>query len=354
VYCPFCFILKKPLNNVPCTLDADLSREEGLQNNFGYAAGSFKMVEEFPQLKPKNYMPAVSKASAKARSETKNVAEGVSFSPFSQIDIPGRKTQASENLWNGVSPIMPKKLYSDYGHTGGQSNKSVVGTNKYLDNNKWVSFAKDSGAKKNSGFGIGQLMEYPSSIMRAIIGGYDSGISGFNEKMYESNFESSLPSDTSVGANILHGSHNMPSLGLENHVNPQTSFPFKEILKGLPYHVSISVSNETPTLPPQQAINMDAYLVDENTRLLAMTQTPELSEQYRTLHFNMNQKQGGSCSISKVQHYTCEASTAEHGTSCATLKLPQNRGIFGNHENTVGLKKLPPLTGKYNAFFNVL
>ena len=346
MYCPFCFILKKPLNNVPCTLDADLSREEGLQNNFSYAAGSFKMVEELPQLKPKNYMSAVSKGSAKAGLEAKNVAKGVSFSPLLQIDIAGGKTQASENLWNGVRPLIPKKLYSD----GGQSNKPVIGTNKYLGNNKGVSFAKDSGAKKNSGFGIGQLMEYPSSIRRAV-GGYDSSISVVNEKMYESNFESSLPLDTSMGANILHGSHNMSSLGLQNHVNQQTSIPFKEILKGLPNHASISVSNQTPTLPQPEAINMDAYLVDEKTRLLAMRQIRELSEQHHALHFNMKQKQGGSSSISKVQHYACEASTSEQGTSCATLKLPQDRGIFGNHENTVGLEKLPSLIGKHNSFF---
>ncbi|XP_068471510.1 uncharacterized protein [Phaseolus vulgaris] len=329
----------------------NLSREEGLQNNFSYAAGSFKMVEELPQLKPKNYMSAVSKGSAKAGLEAKNVAKGVSFSPFSRIDIAGGKTQASENLWNGVSPLMPKKLYSDYGHTGGQSNKPVIGTNKYLGNNKGVSFAKDSGAKKNSGFGIGQLMEYLSSIRRAV-GGYDSSISVVNEKMYESNFESSLPLDTSMGANILHGSHNMSSLGLQNHVNQQTSIPFKEILKGLPNHASISVSNQTPTLPQQEAINMDACLVDEKTRLLAMRQIRELSEQHHALHFNMKQKQGGSSSISKVQHYACEASTSEQGTSCTTLKLPQDRGIFGNHENTVGLEKLPSLIGM-NGYYHL-
>ena len=66
----FCFILKKPLNNVLCTLDADLSREEELQNNFSYAAGSIKMVEEMPQLKLKKYMSAVVNASAYHAQET--------------------------------------------------------------------------------------------------------------------------------------------------------------------------------------------------------------------------------------------------------------------------------------------
>ncbi|XP_017430072.1 uncharacterized protein LOC108337982 isoform X4 [Vigna angularis] len=337
---------KQMINN------ADLSREEGLQNNFRYSAASFKLVEELPQLKPKNYMSAVGKASVKARSETQNVAKGVSFSPFLQVDVPGRKTQASENLWADDSPNMPKKLYSDYGLIGRQSNKSVVGTNKYLENNIGVSFAKDSGGKRNPGFGIGQLMKYPSSMMRSV-GGYDSCISVVNEKMYEPNFESSLPSDTLVRANILHGSHNTSSLGLENYMmNPQTSIPFKEILKGPPYHVSVSVSNQTPTLPQQQTINRDAYFVDENTRLLGVTQIPELSKQYHALHFNMNQKQGGSSSILKFQHYTCEASTSEQGTSCARLKLPQNKSIFGNHENTVGLEKLPSLTGM-NGYYHL-
>ena len=346
----FCFILKKPLNNVLCTLDADLSREEELQNNFSYAAGSIKMVQEMPQLKLNNYMSAVGNASARARSETKNVAEGLSFSPFLQFDNQsGGKTKASENLWNDESSIMPKKLYSDYGHTGRQSNNSGIRTNKSLNNDKGVNFAKDSGVKINSGFGIGQLMKYPSSIKRAVGG---SDISVVNGKIHELNHESSLPSDTSVCADILRGSNNVSFLGQENHT-PETSISFKGILKGLSHHVSSSVSNQTPTLPQQQqGINMDSCLLDENLRLLALTQILELSKQQHALYFNnMNQKQGGSNSISKVQHYMYEASTSEQGTSGATLKLLQNRGIYGNHESTVGLEKLASLTGTHNAFF---
>ena len=342
--------MKKPLNNVLCTLDADLSREEELQNNFSYAAGSIKMVQEMPQLKLNNYMSAVGNASARARSETKNVAKGLSFSPFLQFDNQyGGKTKTSENLWNDGSPIMPKKLYSDYGHTGRQSTNSGIRTNKCLNNDKGVNFAKDSGVKINSGFGIGQLMKYPSSIKRAVGG---SDISVVNGKIHELNHESSLPSDTSVCADILRGSNNVSFLGLENHT-PETSISFKGILKGLSHHVSSSVSNQTPTLPQQQqGINMDSCLLDENLRLLALTQILELSKQQHALYFNnMNQKQGGSNSISKVQHYMYEASTSEQGTSGATLKLLQNRGIYGNHESTVGLEKLASLTGTHNAFF---
>ncbi|XP_006596088.1 uncharacterized protein [Glycine max] len=322
----------------------DLSREEELQNNFSYAAGSIKMVEEMPQLKLKKYMSAVVNASARARSETKNVAKGLSFSPFLQFDNQyGGKTKTSENLWNDGSPIMPKKLYSDYGHTGRQSTNSGIRTNKCLNNDKGVNFAKDSGVKINSGFGIGQLMKYPSSIKRAVGG---SDISVVNGKIHELNHESSLPSDTSVCADILRGSNNVSFLGLENHT-PETSISFKGILKGLSHHVSSSVSNQTPTLPQQQqGINMDSCLLDENLRLLALTQILELSKQQHALYFNnMNQKQGGSNSISKVQHYMYEASTSEQGTSGATLKLLQNRGIYGNHESTVGLEKLASLTG---------
>ncbi|KAH1094100.1 hypothetical protein AAZX31_14G109900 [Glycine max] len=324
--------------------NADLSREEELQNNFSYAAGSIKMVEEMPQLKLKKYMSAVVNASARARSETKNVAKGLSFSPFLQFDNQyGGKTKTSENLWNDGSPIMPKKLYSDYGHTGRQSTNSGIRTNKCLNNDKGVNFAKDSGVKINSGFGIGQLMKYPSSIKRAVGG---SDISVVNGKIHELNHESSLPSDTSVCADILRGSNNVSFLGQENHT-PETSISFKGILKGLSHHVSSSVSNQTPTLPQQQqGINMDSCLLDENLRLLALTQILELSKQQHALYFNnMNQKQGGSNSISKVQHYMYEASTSEQGTSGATLKLLQNRGIYGNHESTVGLEKLASLTG---------
>ncbi|TKY58110.1 Bromodomain and PHD finger-containing protein 3 [Spatholobus suberectus] len=321
------------------------------------------MVEEQPQLKPRNYMSTVSNASGAARaiSETKNVAKGLSFSPFLQFDNqPKGKTKASDNLGNGGRPIMPKKLHSDFsnmqfgftnvpwnsnGHTGRQSNNYGLRTNIYLDCDKGVSFAEDSGAKINSGFGIGQLMEYPSSISRDV-GGSDSCISVVNGKIYESNYESSLPSDTSLGANILRGSNNVSSLGQENHFTPETSIPFEENLKGIPYLVSSCVSNQTPTLPVRQGINMDAYLLDENMRLLALTQILELSKQQHALYFrDMNQKHGRSSNISKLQHYMYEASTSEQGTSGASLDLPQNRGICGNPESTVGLEKLASLTG---------
>lgn len=373
IYCRFsvdyfCFILKKPLNNILCTLGAELSREEELQNNFSYAAGSFKVVEDLPQLKPRSYMSDVSDASgaARARSETKTVAKGLSFSQFPQFDNqPGGRTKSNENLGNDGGPIAPKKLYSDFsnmqygftnvpwnstGHTGRQSNNSGTGTNKYLDNVKRVSFAKDCAAKINSGFGVGQLMEYPSSISRAV-GGSNSCISGFNGKIYELNYESSLPSDKCVDTNILCGSNSLSSFGQENHVAPQTSIPFEGVLKGLPYHVSSSVSNQTPTLL-NQGVNMDACWLDENLRFLALTQILELSKQQHALYFNnTNQKDGNSSSISKVQqHYMCGASTSEQGTSAATLKLPQNRGNCRNPESTVaGSEKPASLTGKQNA-----
>ncbi|KAK7383483.1 hypothetical protein VNO78_29162 [Psophocarpus tetragonolobus] len=340
--------LKQMINN------ADLSREEELQNKFSYAAGSFKMVEEMPQLKPKNFMSAMSNGSAGARSETKNVANSLSFSPFPQFyNQPGGMTKASEHLWNDSSPILPKKLYCDYSHIGRKSNNSGIRVNKYLNNDKGVNFNKDSGAKINSGFGIGQLMEYPSSITRTVDGS-DNCVSVVNEKIYVSNHESSLPSDTSASANIFCGSNNVSSIVQENHVIPQTPIPFEGIWKGLPYHVSSSVSNQPPTLPQLQGFNMDAYLHDENMRLLALTQILELSKQQHASNFNdINQKHGRSNSISKVQNSICEASTSGQGTSGATLKLPQNRGICGNHESTIGLEKLASLTGKPNIFFSL-
>ncbi|XP_061376429.1 uncharacterized protein LOC133318449 isoform X2 [Gastrolobium bilobum] len=338
--------LKQMINN--------LSSEEELQNSFSYAAGSFKMVEEQPQLKPRNYMSGVSNASgaARARSETVNVAKGLSFSPFPQFTPPPKgKTKASENLVNDGGPIMPKKLHSEFstmqfgptnvlwnsnGNTGMQLNSP--GSNKYVDNHKGVTFAKESCAKTNSEFGIAQLMEYPSGILRAV-GGSDSCISAVNGKIYESHDEPSLPSDTFVGAKKV------SSFGQDNHVTSGTAIPFEGILRGLPYLVSSSTLNQTPTLV-QQGINMDTNLLDENMRLVALTQIQELSKQQHALHSReMNQKQGRFSNISKVQHYIHEASTSEQGTSDASLKLPQNRGTCRNHEITDGLEKLASLTG---------
>ncbi|KAK7320672.1 hypothetical protein VNO77_30365 [Canavalia gladiata] len=348
--------LKQMVNN--------LCREEELQKKFSYAAGSFKVVEEQPQLKPRYCMSAVSNASgaARARFETNNVAKGVTFLQFSQFDNRSKqKLKTNENLINDGRPIMPRKLHSDCstmqygftnipwnsnGHTGRKSNNSAPGTNKYfLDNDKGVSFAKDSCSKINSGFGIGQFMEYSSS-MRAV-GGNDSCISVINGNIYES----SLPSDTSMVSNFLLGSNNVSSLGQDNHMTPETVIPFEGISKGLPYLVSSSASNQIPTSLQPQSINMNAYLLDENMRLLALTQILELSKQQHALYFhNMNKKHGRSSNISNPQHYLYEASTSEQVPSGESLKLPQNRGTCGIPNSTDSLEKLASLTGKHNAF----
>ncbi|KAL2318050.1 hypothetical protein Fmac_031926 [Flemingia macrophylla] len=228
----------KPFDNVLCTLHADLSREE-------------------------SYMCAVSNApgAARARSETNSVAK------FGFTNVP----------WN------------NNGHTGRQSNYCVIGTDSYLGN------PKDSCAKMNSEFGIGQSMEYLSSITRAL---GDSDVCVVNTKIHES----SLPSDSYVGANILHHSNNVSAFGRENHVTPQTSIPFEEVLKGLPNHVSSSVSNQTATLPQQQDIDMDAHLLDGNMRLLTLAQGLELSKQRHVVYLDhVNKEQGRPSSISKVQ-----------------------------------------------------
>ncbi|XP_027331005.1 uncharacterized protein LOC113846680 [Abrus precatorius] len=318
------------------------------------------MVEEQPQLKPKNYMSAISSASdaPKARSETNSMAKGL---PFSQFDNqPKEKIKASENMMKVGVPIMPKNLPSDFStmqfgftnapcssndHTGRQSNNSFPGMNKYLDSDKGVRFAEDTFAKINSGFGICRLVEYPNCMTRAV-GGSNNCISAVNTKIYESNYESSLPSEASVAANFLHGTSNVSALGQDNHMTPETAIPFGGIFKGLPSLVSSSSSNHLPTLLQQQDNNMDAYFLDENMRLLALTQILELSKQQNTLYFHdMNQKQGRSCNFSKVQHYMCESSTSKQGTIGASLKLHQNRGTSGNAESTDSFENLASFTG---------
>jgi hypothetical protein len=85
---------------------------------------------------------------------------------------------------------------------------------------------------------------------------------------------------------------------------------------------------------------MDTYMLDENMRLLALTQMLELSKQQQALYFHdMNQKLGKS-NISKPQNYIYKASVPEPGSSGASLKLAQNRGTCGNLEITDGTHKL--------------
>ncbi|KAJ1407786.1 Jas TPL-binding domain [Sesbania bispinosa] len=304
--------LKQMINN--------LRREEELQSNFSCTDRSFEMVEEQPQLKPRNYMSGVGNASGAARTE--NVAKRLLFSPFLQFNPQHKgKTKTSQNVVNDGGP-MHKKLHSEYstmqfgrtnvlynsnGHTGRQLNNSAPGSNKFLDNDKGVNFAKNSCALMNSEFRISELMEF-GSITRAVDVS-DSCISAVNGKINDS----SLPSDTSVGANFLQGSKNVSSFGQDNNVTSGTAIPFEGILKGLPYLVSSSMANQTPLLQ-QRDINMDTYRLDENMRLLTSRQILELSKQQHALYFHdMNQKQKRSNNISKAQHHIYEASTSVQG-----------------------------------------
>lgn len=294
-------------------------------------------------------MSGVSNASdtATATSQTDNVVMSSPFLPFSQFNPqPKGKTHACENLVN--DGIIPKKLHSEYGaiefgpanvlrnsngHTGRQLNNFAPGSCKYLDNDRGVSFAKDSFAKINSGFGVSRLMEFGS--IAGPVGGSGSCIPTVSGKIYESSFAS----DASLGANVLQGSKNV-SFGQNNQVTSGTAVPFEGILKGLPCLVSSSTEN------------VDTYMLDKNMRMLALTQILELSKQQHALYFHhMNQKQGGANNISKAQNYLYGTSIPEQGTSGASLKLPQNRGTCGNPEITDGFDKLASHTGMHNSFF---
>jgi hypothetical protein len=244
--------------------------------------------------------------------------------------------------------ILPKNLHSEYGtmqfgssnvlwnsngHKGRQSNDSAPEFNKYLDNDNGARVGEDSCTKINSGFEVNQFMEFGS--IRRTVGGSGSCTPIVNGKIYESSFAS----DTSVGANALQGSKNVFSFGRSNHLTLGTAVPFEGNLTSLPYLVSSSTSNQNSTLK-QRGVNMDTYMLDENMRLLALTQMLELSKQQQALYFHdMNQKLGKS-NISKPQNYIYKASVPEPGSSGASLKLAQNRGTCGNLEITDGTHKL--------------
>ncbi|XP_013465810.2 uncharacterized protein [Medicago truncatula] len=319
----------------------NLSREEELQNSFSRAAGSFEM--------PLNYMSgcSINSDAAIASSQTDNVATSSLFLPFPQFSSqPKGTTNACKNLVNGG--IMPMNLHSEYdtvqfgssnvdwnsnGHKGRQSNDSALEFNKYLDNDNGERFGEDSCTKVNSGFEVNQFMEFGS--IRRTIDGSGSCTPVVNRKIYESSF----PSDTSVGANALLASKNVSSFGRNNHLTLGTVVPFVGNLKSLPYPVSSSASNQNPTSLQQQGINMDTCMIDENTRLLPLTQMPESSKQQQALYFHdMNQKLGKS-GIAEPQNYIYKASVPELGSSGASLKFPQNRGTCGNLEITDGLNR---------------
>nr|XP_025659824.1 uncharacterized protein LOC112755751 isoform X2 [Arachis hypogaea] len=345
------------------------SSEGKLQNNFCHGYGSFKMVDQ-PQPKIKNYMPGVSNAfGGAARSKPDSAANSLLFSPLPQLNLqPEGKTKASEILMNDSGPDISKKHYEfngmqfapinvpwkNNGHTGRQLDCSAVGSIKGLDNDKGVNFAKDPCAKLNSGFGISNLVKYPSSI-RGAVGGNGSCVSTVKGKIYESYNESRLPFNTSGGVNFLCDSKNVSSVGQKNHFTSGTTIPLEGILKGFPFLVPNSTSNQTTTSPQQQGINLDRPLLDENMRLLAVTQILELSKQRHALHFHkMNQKHKRSSNTSEVQPDVYEALTSEQFSFGATFKLPQKRGPCGSPDTIDDLEKLASLTGLNRYCFSGL
>jgi len=164
---------------------------------------------------------SINSDAAIASSQTDNVATSSLFLPFTQFSSqPKGITKACKNLVNGC--IIPMNLHSEYdtvqfgysnvdwnsyGHKGRQSNDSAPEFNTYLDNDNGERFGKDSCTKKNSGFKVNQFMEFSS--MRRTIGGSGSCTPVVNGKIYESSF----PSDTSMGANALLASKNVSSFG---------------------------------------------------------------------------------------------------------------------------------------------
>ncbi|XP_057721971.1 uncharacterized protein LOC130936023 isoform X1 [Arachis stenosperma] len=354
--------LAKPMINMH-------SSEGKLQNNFCHGYGSFKMVDQ-PQPKIKNYMPGVSNAfGGAARSKPDSAANSLLFSPLPQLNLqPEGKTKASEILMNDSGPDISKKHYEfngmqfspinvpwkNNGHTGRQLDCSAVGSIEGLDNDKGVDFAKDSCAKLNSGFGISNLVKYPSSI-RGAVGGNGSCVSTVKGKIYESYNESRLPFDTSGGVNFLCDSKNVSSVGQKNHFTSGTTIPLEGILKGFPFLVPNSTSNQTTTSPQQQGINLARPLLDENMRLLAVTQILELSKQRHALHFHkMNQKHKRASNTSEVQPDVYEALTSEQFSFGATFKLPQKRGLCGSPDTIDDLEKLASLTGLNRYCFSGL
>ncbi|MED6110151.1 hypothetical protein PIB30_040306 [Stylosanthes scabra] len=302
-------------------------REGKLQNNFFHGSGSFKIVDQ-PQPKLKNYMPGVSDAlGGRARSKPESAANSLLFSPLPQLNPQTEgKTKASEILMNDSVPILSKKHselsgmqfapinvpWNSNAHTTGrQLDCSAMGSIKGLDNNKGVNFAKDPYAKLNSGFGISNLVKYPCSI-RGAVGGNGSCISTVKGNIFESYNESRPPPNISGGVNVLFDSKNVSPVGKNNHFTTATTIPLEGIVKGFPFLLPNSTSNQTTTSPQQQGINLDSSLLDENMRLLALTQILELSKQQQALHFNeMNQKHRMSGNTSEVQPDIYEASTSE-------------------------------------------
>ncbi|KAF7817278.1 Histone-lysine N-methyltransferase TRX1 [Senna tora] len=346
-----------------------LGREDELKNNFCYAAGpsNSKMIEEQSKLKLRNFMSGVNNGLSAARAglETDNVAKGFvsSYSLFNSQSQGQGKTKANENLENDGSVIMSKILHSGSNnlqsnvlwksddHRERQLNNSSLVNNKVLDNDKGAACAKEFYANVDPGSRMGKLVGLPSFV-RAVGGSSSCCISSLNGKI--SCHEPSMLVDASTGTNFSYGSNKASSVGQGSHLTVKSlgtqlasRMPAEGMLIGFPFLVSSSTSNQAPTFLEQEGINVDTCLLDENMRLLALTQILELSRQQHTLYLReMNQTQGRSCSFPNGQHCIHEASTSKQGNSDVTLKSPPKKGTCVNHGITDDLEKLASFTGK--------
>lgn len=323
------------------------------------------MVEEQSQLKLRNAGFSNGLGAARARSETDAVAKGFGFSPYSHCKFHSQgNMKANENLVNDGGLILSKilqygsntlqsgptnVLWNSNDHIERQLNNSSLGSNKFLDNDKVVGCAKEI-TKIDSK--ISKLMEYPS-FMRAVGGSSDCCFPALNGKISCHDREPSMTVSGSAGANISCHSKKNPSVGQDNHVtlrswgSQMASGMLSEgILMGCPFLVSSSTSDQPPTLLEQEGSSKDTCLLDENMRLLALTQILELSKHQHALYLHeMNRKQGRSCNFSNIQHCIYEASTSKQGTSEVTLKSSPKKEACGNHGIIDDLEKLASLTG---------
>ncbi|KAI4316365.1 hypothetical protein L6164_024351 [Bauhinia variegata] len=309
-------ILKQMIHNSPC------SREEEFQRNLSFATGPSDsvLVEEQAQLKLRKFLSGVSSGlgAPTARFETENMAKCLMISPFPRFSSQPEgdaHLSINKNLVNEGGVIMPKKLQfgsstlqfdpTNVLQTSNdclerQLNPYAPGFNKILDNEKGMSYGKDSCTKIDSGVRVGKLME-PCSFMSAVgRSGDDCNSALVNGKNCKSNHELSMLMGASVGTNFSYCSKRVSSVGQDNcmlgtQLASGRAMQPEGILKAFSFPVSTSMSNQTATVLQQEGNNVANSLLDENMRFLKSTQILELSKQQHELCLHgVHQNQGSN------------------------------------------------------------
>lgn len=192
------------------------------------------------------------------------------------------------------------------------------------DKGKGVGSLNDNSyTETGSGFKMHNWMENPSSFVGVVGGNSYSGFPAIHDTKHCSHHLSSTPPYTSDAGSLSNYVEKVGCFGSNGHIDhvflrsmgstvgSEQSLPSQAVPLGFPSSTSTSIQGLTPGLLKQESIGASPYLLDDNLRLLALSQILELSKQQKvmsSLGKNLEQRRCDNSTNVKAQHSLVEPS----------------------------------------------